>query len=280
MDSLDGKTAVVTGAASGMGKAFCERFGRAGMRIVAADIEEAALEAAVSELRVGGAEVRGVRCDVAVADDHETLLREALDGYGDVHVVCLNAGVSGANGKSWSLSQDDWSWTLDVNLWGVIHGVRTFVPHLVEQDEGHVVTTASIAGHVSSPYGAPYNVTKHAVATLSETLHHELRREGSKVGVTCLCPGFVATNIVDSERNRPGAQSAQRDRGGARFVEVARRLVEAGKDPSEVADQVHDAIVDNQFWLFTDTEWDAPIAARHREIEGRETPAFRTPTRP
>ncbi len=279
MQDLDGKTAVVTGGASGMGKAFCARFARAGMRVVAADIEEAALDAAVAELRDGGAEVRGVRCDVGVAGDHETLLREALAAYGRVHVVCLNAGVSGANGKSWSLSEDDWHWTLDVNLWGVIHGLRTFVPHLVEHDEGHVVTTASIAGHVSSPYGAPYNVSKHAVATLSETLHHELRREGSRVGVTCLCPGFVATRIVDSERNRPGAATTERDRGGARFIEVARRLVEAGKDPAEVADQVHDAIVKDQFWLFTDTEWDAPIAARHREIERRSEPVFRTSAR-
>ncbi len=280
MDTLDGKTAVVTGGASGMGKAFCERFSRAGMKVVIADVEQAALDAAVSALQRAGAEVVGIRCDVSKAEDNDALLAGARDAFGTVHVVCLNAGVGGENGKSWALSLDDWQWTLGVNLWGVIHGVRSFVPHLVEHGDGHVVTTASIAGHTSSPYGAPYNVSKHGVVTLSETLYNELRREGSTVGVTCLCPGFVATNIVDSARNRPGARGgggSERDRGGARFVEVVRRLVEQGKPPAEVADLVHNAILEQQFWLFTDTVWDEPIARRHGEIRERRPPTFAPP---
>ncbi len=239
MEILQGRTAVVTGAASGMGRAFCNRFAAAGMRIVAADIEQAALDAAVAELRAGGAEAIGVRGDVARAEDHEALLAAALDAFGAVNVVCLNAGVSGANGLSWTLSAEDWRWTLDVNLWGVIHGIRTFVPHLLTHGDGHVVTTASIAGHVSSPFGAPYNVSKHGVVTLAETLFHELRKQGSSIGVTCLCPGFVSTNIMDSARNRPAGQAA------------------AAAEPDEV--------------------WDEPIARRQREIAERAAPSSPAP---
>ncbi len=279
MKELEGKTAVVTGGASGMGRAFCERFARAGMKVVVADIERAALDEAVSALRRFGADVIGIRCDVAKPDAHPAVLAGALDAFGRVNVVCLNAGVSGANGKSWTLPLDDWIWTLEVNLWGVIYGIRTFVPHLVEHGDGHVVTTASIAGHTSSPYGAPYNVSKHGVVTLSETLYNELRREGSTVGVTCLCPGFVATNILDSARNRPGGagKPGEPDRGGARFVEVVRPLIEAGKPPAEVADLVHNAILKQQFWLFTDDVWDEPIARRHDEIQQRRMPSYPTP---
>lgn len=277
MDTLDGKTAVVTGGASGMGRAFCERFARAGMKIVVADVERSALDIAVRTLQSTGADVIGIRGDVSNPEAHQELLAGALDAFGQVNVVCLNAGVGGENGKSWDLSIDDWKWTLDVNLWGVIHGVRTFVPHLVEHGDGHVVTTASIAGHTSSPYGAPYNVSKHGVVTLTETLYNELQREGSTVGVTCLCPGFVATNILESARNRPGGPrrgGAERDRGGARFVEVVRRMIEQGKSPLEVADLVHDAILANQFWLFSDEVWDEPIARRHKEIGERRPPTF------
>ena len=250
------------------------------MKIVVADLDADSLDAAVDELRDGGAQALGVRCDVSLANDCARVLARALGAYGRVHVVCLNAGVAGVNGRSWSLSLDDWKWTLDVNLWGVIHGIRTFVPHLVEHGDGHVVMTASIAGHTSSPYGAPYNVSKHGVVTIAETLYHELQREGSTVGITCLCPGFVATRIIDSARNRPGpARSGGRDPGGDRFVEIARRMIAAGKPPAEVADQVHDAILDQRFWLFTDAVWDEPIARRHAEIRERRPPTRPNPKR-
>jgi NAD(P)-dependent dehydrogenase (short-subunit alcohol dehydrogenase family) len=290
VDSLAGKTAVVTGGASGMGRAFCLRFARAGMKVVAADVDRATLDEVVGELRASGAEALGVRADVGRPEDHEALLAAAVDAFGAVNVVCLNAGVGGANGPSWKLSLEDWRWTLGVNLWGVIHGIRTFVPHLIGHGDGHVVTTASIAGHTSSPYGGPYNVTKHGVATLSETLYHELRKAGANIGVTCLCPGFVATNILDNTaRSRParaprpsteqrsGASGSGGDQGAARFVDIARRMLENGTPPAAVADLVHDAILANQFWLFTDEVWDAPIARRHREIEERSAPTTPAP---
>lgn len=284
MDTLQGRTAVVTGGASGMGRAFCERFARAGMRVVVADVEQGALDDAVAALRAGGAEVIGVRGDVSRAEDNEALLTAALDAFGAVNVVCLNAGVSGTNGPSWTLPLEDWRWTLEVNLWGVIHGIRTFVPHLLSHGDGHVVTTASIAGHTSSPYGAPYNVSKHGVATLSETLYHELRKEGANIGVTCLCPGFVNTNILTSARNRPDGGATGATGGGStggggtsRFVEVVRRMIEHGKAPAEVADLVHDAVRTDQFWLFTDEVWDEPIARRHREIAERLAPSTPAP---
>jgi NAD(P)-dependent dehydrogenase (short-subunit alcohol dehydrogenase family) len=284
VDSLDGKTAVVTGGASGMGRAFCNRFARAGMKVVAVDIDQASLDDIVGELRASGAEALGVQADVGRPEDHEAVLGAAIDAFGAVNVVCLNAGVGGANGPSWKLSLEDWRWTLDVNLWGVIHGIRTFVPHLLAHGDGHVVTTASIAGHTSSPYGAPYNVTKHGVATLAETLYNELQKENTPVGVTCLCPGFVATNIIQNTvRSRPARGAArpvpagEGDRGTSRFLEVAKRMLENGKAPADVADLVHDAILTNQFWLFTDSVWDEPIARRHREIAERSAPTMPAP---
>ncbi len=296
MQTLDGRTAVVTGGASGMGRAFADRFARAGMKVVVADIEDGPRDAAVSDILATGAEAIGVRCDVSRAEDHEAVLAAAVDAFGAVNVVCLNAGVGGANGPSWKLTVDDWSWTLGVNLWGVIHGIRTFVPHLLTHGDGHVVTTASIAGHTSSPWGAPYNVSKHGVVTLSETLFHELKRSGpAGIGVTCLCPGFVATNILSSNRNRPGGQPARpvhadadadadrspgRDAGTSRFIDVVKRMIENGKPPHEVADLVHDAVLTDQFWLFTDEVWDEPIARRHDEIAHRLPPTIPAPRRP
>ena len=283
METLQGKVALVTGGASGMGQAFCARFARAGMKIVAVDIEQGALDGAVAELQAAGADAIGVSGDVSRGEDHEAALHAAIDAFGAVNVVCLNAGVGGANGNSWDISLDDWNWTLGVNLWGVIHGIRTYVPHLLTHGDGHVVTTASIAGHTSSPFGGPYNVSKHGVATLTETLYNELTREGSSVGVTCLCPGFVATNIMDSARNRPGgrpvraAGAENRDRGASRFIEVARRMIENGTPPAHVADLVHDAVLSNQFWLFTDDVWDEPIARRHQEIAERAAPTLPAP---
>ncbi len=285
MKELQGRTAVVTGGASGMGRAFCERFAQAGMAIVVADVEKPALDAAVAELRAAGARVIGVQCDVGRAEDHEAVFAAGIEAFGQLNVICLNAGVGGVNKVSWKLSLDDWRWTLDVNLWGVIHGIRTFVPHLIEHGDGHVVITSSIAGHTSSPYGSPYNVSKHGVATISETLYNELRREPSSVGVTCLCPGFVATNILDSKRNRPGRApvrtqpQADAERGSNRFAEIAQRMIENGKPPAEVAELVHDAILTEQFWLFTDEVWDAPIERRHREIAERRPPTLPTPRR-
>ena len=276
MNKLEGKTAVVTGAASGMGLAMARRFAVGGMNVVLADINESKLNDAVDEIRTTGGQAQGVVTDVSLEADNIKLLDVAVDAYGTADVVCLNAGVQGSIGRSWALSKDDYSWTLGILLDGVIHGVRTFVPEMVERDEGHVVLTASIAGHISSPFGAPYNVAKHGVATLAETLFHELRVEGSNVGVTCLCPGFVNTNIVNDTASRPaGSVGSAIDDRGDQMLELTQRVLSAGLDPEVVGQQVFDAVVNNQFWLFTDDNWDAPIMARAKEVVSRTLPRFR-----
>ena len=276
MNKLEGKTAVVTGAASGMGLAMARRFAVGGMNVVLADINESKLNDAVAEIRTTGGQAQGVVTDVSLEADNIKLLDAAVDTYGTADVVCLNAGVQGSIGRSWALSKDDYSWTLGILLDGVIHGVRTFVPEMVERDEGHVVLTASIAGHISSPFGAPYNVAKHGVATLAETLFHELRVEGSNVGVTCLCPGFVNTNIVNDTASRPaGSVGSAIDDRGDQMLELTQRVLSAGLDPEVVGQQVFDAVVNNQFWLFTDDNWDAPIMARANEVVTRGLPRFR-----
>jgi len=276
MNKLEGKTAVVTGAASGMGLAMARRFAVGGMNVVLADINESKLDEAVDEIRTSGGQAQGLVTDVSLEADNINLLDFTVDSYGTADVVCLNAGVQGSIGRSWALSKDDYSWTLGILLDGVIHGVRTFVPEMVERDEGHVVLTASIAGHISSPFGAPYNVAKHGVATLAETLFHELKVEGSNVGVTCLCPGFVNTNIVNDTASRPaGSVGSAVDDRGDQMLQLTQRVLSAGLDPEIVGQQVFDAVVNKQFWLFTDDNWDAPIMARANEVVTRGVPRFR-----
>ncbi|MBD53341.1 MAG: hypothetical protein CL450_08675 [Acidimicrobiaceae bacterium] len=276
MNKLEGKTAVVTGAASGMGLAMARRFAVGGMNVVLADINESKLSDVVDEIRTTGGQAQGIVTDVSLEADNIKLLDFAVDAYGTADLVCLNAGVQGSIGRSWALSKDDYSWTLGILLDGVIHGVRTFVPEMVERDEGHVVLTASIAGHISSPFGAPYNVAKHGVATLAETLFHELKVEGSNVGVTCLCPGFVNTNIVNDTASRPaGSVGSAIDDRGDQMLELTQRVLSAGLDPEVVGQQVFDAVVNKQFWLFTDDNWDAPIMARANEVVTRGLPRFR-----
>ena len=203
MKDLEGKVAVVTGGASGIGLAMARRFGAAGMKLALADVEKSALDRAASDLAREGFEVLCVATDVSDADSMDALGELVLGHFGSVHLLCNNAGVGGGGGSMWELTKSDWQFTIGVNLWGVIHGVRVFVPHMVEENEGHVVNTASMAGLVSVPGMAPYNVTKHAVVTLSETLHGDLAAVSAKVGVSVLCPGFVKTQIYDSNRNRP-----------------------------------------------------------------------------
>tara|TARA_Y100001970_G_C14062908_1_gene765141 strand:- start:244 stop:1077 length:834 start_codon:yes stop_codon:yes gene_type:complete len=275
MKKLAGKTAVVTGAASGMGLAMARRFALEEMNVVLSDIDESKLAAAVTEIRKDGGNVEGVVTDVSVESDNVQLLDRSIDVFGTVEVVCLNAGVQGSIGRSWALSEEDYKWTMGILLDGVIHGVRTFVPHLVDQDEGHVVITASIAGHISSPFGAPYNIAKHGAATLAETLFHELKVEKSNVGVTCLCPGFVNTNIVRATAARQsGSVGSAIDDRGDQMLELTLRALSGGLDPEVVGQQVLDAIYNDQFWLFTDQDWDEPIAARAEQIARRSPPRF------
>ncbi len=225
-----------------------------------------------------------VACDVASWPSVEALRDTVVETYGLADVLCNNAGVA-ATGTVAELSLKSWEWCLGVNLWGVIHGCRAFLGPMIERGSGHIVNTASILGHLTSAGLGPYNVSKHGVVAISETLHAEMLAEQTGVGVTCLCPGLVSTNILDSERNRPehlrdhagvdGAWDSDVVAGSAESeVRAAiRDLYSQARHPSGVADMVVRAILAEELWLFTDGDFDAAIAARHRDIEARRTPA-------
>lgn len=279
MREFEGRTAVVTGSASGMGLAFAECFAREGMNVVMADIEASALKAAAGRVEAHGATALPVVTDVADAAAMDHLGEATRERFGAAHVVCLNAGVSAPTLPMEQLTTKDWQWTFDVNLWGVVHGLRVFLPGLKAQDEGSVVITASVAGLTSFPWLAPYNATKHAVVSIAETLHTELANAGSKVRAHCLCPGMVATNIGQSERNRPKAlqNEATGDQGfmgpsEADLAQFADQFEQIAKQPPEVAELVLAAIVEERFWIETDPYYRDTIKARHRAIETFSAP--------
>ena len=274
MKDLKDKVAVVTGAASGIGRAMAERFAAEGMKVVLADIEEGALAKAESEMNAEGATVIAVRTDVSKAADVEALAQKTIDGFGAVHVVCNNAGVGPARGAIWELTEADWRWVLGVNLWGVLHGVRAFVPIMLKQDsEGHIVNTASVAGLLSAPFAATYCVAKQGVVTLSESLHRELAQVGSKVKVSVLCPAWVKTQLMDGDRNRPRELQNASDQATLQATmmnEVFRQLVASGTDPGEIGDIVVDAIRDEKFYILPHPEWKEQVRVRMEDIlEGR-----------
>lgn len=277
MKDLGGKTAVITGGASGIGLAIARRLVSERMNVVLVDIEEAPLAAAERELREGGGEVMAVRADVAKAADMERAASEVFARFGVAHVIVNNAGVGGGTGPTWKLSEADWDWSLGVNLKGVIHGIRLFVSRLVESgEEGHVVNTASMAGLTSTPWLAPYTAAKHAVVAISECLAKDLQLAGSKVGVSVLCPGFVRTHIHLSERNRPAELAGS---GTARSLDenlgsVFRTLVESGKPVDEVADAVVTAIHDRRFYILTHPEMKPAIEHRLRDILEERPPGI------
>jgi NAD(P)-dependent dehydrogenase (short-subunit alcohol dehydrogenase family) len=248
MRDFTDKVAVVTGGASGIGRALALRFAGAGARLVLADVEESALAATVADLDAGDASVIGVVADVASADDVEAIRDRALDEYGAVHIVCNNAGVVGGGVIDSSLAV--WDWVVGVNLMGVVHGIHTFLPLLLEQDEGHIVNTASLAGLGGVGGLGVYCATKSAVVGLSESLHHDLVARGSAVGVSVLCPGFVQTRIGDSARNAPPAVADWATTPEAELArEVGSQLAAAGIAPEVVADAVHDAILESRFFI-------------------------------
>lgn len=253
MRELRDKVAVVTGAASGIGRATAERFAQEGMRVVIADIDAGGLHTVADGLIAAGHEVVAVPTDVTSAEAIEALRDAAVDAFGTVHVVHNNAGVLAA-GLVGEISLDLWRWVLDVNLWSVIHGVRAFLPLLTAQGEGHIVNTASTAGIQSNAGIAPYNVSKFGVVALSETVKLEL--EGTGVGVSVLCPGPVNTRIVDAERNLPSDIAASTGKVADQFKSRASRsLATGGLDPSDVAQMVVDGIVEDRFWILTHPVW-------------------------
>jgi NAD(P)-dependent dehydrogenase (short-subunit alcohol dehydrogenase family) len=279
MRDLKGKVAVVTGAASGIGRAMAERFARERMRIVLADVEATPLAQAREEIGRGGVEAIAVRTDVSRWEQVEELARRTFEAFGTAHVICNNAGIGAGGASAWETSMADWEWTIGVNLWGVIHGVRAFVPRLVEQGEGHVVNTASIAGLVTVPGMAPYCVTKEGVVALSECLHHDLTlKTGGKVKVSVLCPAWVKTKISESERNRPGSSpraARSEPTEQERMIEGAvRAAVANGIPPEAVAEKVLLAIVEERFWILTHSKTKKRIERRMRGILDGAIPQF------
>jgi NAD(P)-dependent dehydrogenase (short-subunit alcohol dehydrogenase family) len=284
MDSFAGKVAVVTGGASGIGLALARRFAAEGMRVVVADVEAEALAGAAKDLAAefGVGNVLHRVTDVGDPEAVDALAAATFDRFGAAHVLCNNAGV-GIGGLSWTIPADRWRWIVDVNLLGVVNGIRSFVPRMIEQGEGHVVNTASVAGIVTSPVMSPYVATKHAVVGLTESLYLDLQMVGAPVGASVLCPEWVQTRIFESERNRPDGVSATSFPGLADAAEpeaqdgassMLETLVGGGIDPADVADQVLTAIVEQRFWIFTHATSVEAAARRHRAIEADGRPVF------
>lgn len=254
MRSVEGRVAVVTGAAAGMGLGMVRAFAAAGMRVVAADVRADALNTAVAGLRVDGREVIGVPTDVSQLPDVEALAAATMDAFGSVHVLCNNAGV-GMFAPISKTSIDDWEWILGVDLWGPIYGIKVFLPLIEQEDEGHINSTSSVAGLVAGGAAGPYNVAKHGVVALMATLERELRAAKSPVRTSVLCPGAVKTDIgrnsMENRRARRGMTSARSAEGEKLGDKMAQALAD-GMDPDEVGHLVLDAILHDHFWIFTE----------------------------
>lgn len=279
LTEFDGKVAVVTGAASGIGRAMCEKFAALGMRVVMADVEAALLQESAEQIEATGAEVLAMRIDVSRADELSRLAEGTLERFGGVHVLCNNAGVF-AGGLTWEAIESDWEWVLGVNVYGVLHGIRAFVPIMLEQNEpGHIVNTCSMAGLINTPFSGAYNVSKHAALSLTETLYHELRMKQTPVGCSALCPELIRTGIANSDRNRPAHLKRPEEAGTPEMelVENAiRTSIETGLDPFVMADRVYEGIKQDRFYLLADedTNWHAACLARLEDIRLRRNPTF------
>ena len=281
MQEVEGKVAVITGAASGIGRAMARAFGAAGMRVALADVEAGALPEARAEIAADGVEAAAFACDVSQADAVRKLAEDALSAFGRIHVVCNNAGVF-CGGTTWGTSVNDYEWILRVNVWGVIHGLRTFVPILLEQNEpAHVVNTASMAGLTTGPLTAAYFMSKHAAVALSESLFHELAmRPGCPVGVSVLCPELVRTRIFEAERNRP--PHLKRD-AAEDLPEETKQLettvgsfASLGVDPRVLAERTLAAIREDRFWILPPEgdPWRVAARLRNRSIDDGANPTL------
>ncbi len=244
-----GKIAVVTGAASGIGFALADRFAAAGMHVVLADVDNAGLAAAAESIGARGVDTLTVRTDVSDEQSVQALAAATIERFGTVHVVCNNAGVT-STADAWFGPLSAWQWVFGVNLWGVIHGVRAFLPIMVGQGEGHIVNTASIAGLLPG-FGASYDATKHAVVAITDDLYTSMRQAGMPIGVSVLCPGWVRTNILDAERNWPAELGAEPPAalGSDVVLGHVKRVIDEGMPPAAVADLVADAVQAERFWV-------------------------------
>jgi len=278
MKQLRGRVAVVTGAASGIGLALAERFAGEGMKVVMADIEEAALAKAAEGVRRTAPAVVATLVDVARPEQVERLARETYDAFGAAHVLCNNAGVA-VIGAVHEHTLADWQWVIDVNLWGVIHGVRAFVPRMLAGgDEAHIVNTASMAGLSTAPFMSVYDVTKHAVVALSESMYKEFVVTDAPIGVSVVCPGLVNTKIMRSSRNRP-ADLADQGKSGPMAQAFGQNLSDrlaGGYPPAVVADQVLQGIVEGRFYIVpAQPEVKANATLRAQDIIELRNPTLR-----
>ncbi len=279
IEDFRGKTAVITGAGSGFGLE-CARIGaRRGMHLVLVDVQQDALDAAAAELQAAGAQVLARRVDVSDAAQMEALAAAVQESFGAPHLVFNNAGV-GAGGLLWESSVADWEWVLGVNLWGVVHGVRLFTPMMLAAAakdpswRGHIVNTASMAGLLNPPNMGIYNVSKHAVVSLSETLYQDLSLVSDQIGASVLCPYFVATGINASERNRPGALAAgQPTRSQLIGQAMIGKAVSSGKvQAADVAAKVFDAVAANQFYIYSHPKALGPVQTRLEDVMQQRNP--------
>ncbi len=275
MKEFRDKVAVVTGAASGIGKAIAERCVREGMKTVLADIEAPALAQAEQDLKAKGAAVLAVPTDVSKAADVAALARKTLEAFGAVHLLFNNAGV-GAGYTVWESTLEDWQWVIGVNLWGVIHGVREFVPIMLAQDtECYIVNTASAAGILPYHPSSPYQVTKHGVVALTENLYYSLAQRQAKIKTSVLCPGWVKTRIMESGRNRPPELQNQLVIPETdSIVQGMNAAIEAGLPAEQVADMVFDSIRAEQFYILTHPEFNPMVQKRMEGILQQRNPGM------
>ena len=273
----DQSSVVITGGASGIGKALAFRFGKEGHDIIIGDVEESALGITTSELRSAGILATGIVVDVSDIDSVRSFKDQIFSEFTPPYILCLNAGV-GAGGPISESDILDWEWVLGVNLWGVIYGLNAFLPSMQEKNNGHIVITSSIAGHLSYPNMGIYNASKHAVLSIAETLCYEMQEKSSDVGVSVLCPGLVKTNILDSDRNRPeiltsnDSLNESNDDDGRK--EAVRDIYNLALDPESVADLVFKAVQSKQFYIFTENTFQDAIKSRHRDIELARNPTL------
>lgn len=272
MELTSGKVAVVTGAGSGIGFALAQRFARCGLDVVLADVEQSALESAEQKIADFGVKTLAIPTDVSDEAAVQALAAAAVDRFGSVHVVCNNAGVESSS-DPWFGPTSAWQWVLGVNMWGVIHGIRAFLPIMLGQGGGHIVNTASIAG-LYPGFAPSYDASKHAVVAISESLHRSMTLAGLPIGVSVLCPGWVRTNIMDASRNWPASLGEQPPSAiGSEIVEpYVRQAIEQAITPAEVAERVADAVSADRFWVFTGQEWVDLVTERWATIADGKNP--------
>ncbi len=277
MKEFEGKVAVVTGGAEGIGRALAQAAGDRGMKVFLGDIDAARLEAALVELRAGGIDADGFHFDVSIPSAMEDFAASAYERFGGVHLVAANAGVACAK-PAWETTPEDWHWVMGVNFHGVANAIRAFVPRMIEGgEEGHILATASMAGLLSLPSMAAYNASKHGVVTLMEGLHHDLTLRGTKIGASVLCPSWVRTRIALSERNRTAGEATPLDRldpVAAKLAGSVHKAVAEGIDPAEVARLAFEAIEAGRFYILTHAQSKAGVRARLEDILADRVPTL------